>query len=68
MPDVEVAVRAIGGAVVRILVIRAPQIAVEIAIANTGGGPFSLSPDETNLLLVRVDDAASDLMLVRPFR
>ena len=33
-----------------------------------GGGPFSLSPDESNLLLVRVDDAASDLMLVRPFR
>ena len=33
-----------------------------------GGGPFSLSPDERNLLLVRVDDAASDIMFVRPFR
>lgn len=33
-----------------------------------GSGPFSLSPDERYLLVVRVDPSNSDAMLVTPFR
>jgi len=37
-------------------------------ISPIGSGPFSLSPDLSNLLCVRVDPSNSDILRVEPFR